>query len=95
MAKTNFRSPLRKLVTFFEASRDKWKAKYQRVKYQLKLLKRRFENLGENRNLWQQRSGEAETQRQQLQAQCEHLQGQNQKLPARLERLSKKGTLVS
>jgi len=95
MANTKFRSPLRKLVTFFESSRDKWRAKCQRVKYELKLLKRRFKNLRENRDLWQQRYQQAETQREQLQAQGEHLHDQNQKLQARVETLSKKGAPVS
>ncbi len=91
MANTEFRSPLRKLVGFFQASRDNWKEKCQRVKYQFKLLKRRFENLQKNRDLWQQRSRDAETQCDQFQARCEHLHAQNQKLQARIEALSKKG----
>ena len=95
MANMEFRSPLRKLVAFFKASRDNWKEKCQQVKYQLKLLKRRFENLQKNRNLWQRRYQEAETGREQLQAQREHLLDQNQKLQARLETLSKKGAVAS
>lgn len=95
MANARFRSPLRKLVTFFKASRDKWKAKCQQVKYELKLLKRRFENLQKNRDLWQQRYREAETQREQLQAQREHLHAQNQKLQAQVEAFSQKGAVAS
>ncbi len=93
MVNTKFRSPLRKLVVFFEASRDAWKAKCQQVKYQFKLLKRRFENLQKNRDLWQQRYRKADTGREQLQAQCEHLQAQNQKLQAQVEAISKKGAI--
>ena len=63
MADTEFRSPLRKLVTFFKVSRDKCKEKCRQVKYELKLIKRRFKNLQKNRNLWQQRYQEAETGR--------------------------------
>lgn len=33
MEQAEFRSPLRKLVTFFKASRDNWKEKCQRAKY--------------------------------------------------------------
>ncbi len=95
MADTEFLSPLRKLVTFFKSSRDKWKAKCQQVKYELKLLKRRFENLRKNRDLWRQRYQEAETQRDHLQAQREHLHAQNQKLQAQIETFSKKGALIS
>jgi len=95
MANTEFRSPLRKLVAFFQSSRDKWKEKCQQVKYELKLIKRRFDNLQKNRNLWQQRYQESETGREQLQAQREYLQAQNQKLQAQLETLSKKGATAS
>lgn len=91
MANTEFRSPLRKLVTFFKASRDNWKAKCQQVKYELKLLKRRFENLQKNRDLWQQCYQQAEAGREQLQAQSEHLHDQNLKLQAQVEAISKKG----
>ena len=91
MSNAKFRSPLRKLVRFFQASRDKWKAKCQQVKYELKLLKRRFENLQKNRDEWQQRYLEAETGREQLQAQREHLHAENQKLQAQVEAVSKKG----
>ena len=89
MAATEFLSPLRKLVTFFRSSRDKWKAKCQQVKYELKLLKRRFENLRKNRDLWQQRYQQAEAQR-------EHLHDRNLKLQAQVEAISqKRGELAS
>lgn len=88
MVNAKFRSPLRKLVAFFEASRDKWKTKCQRAKYELKLLKRRFEHLQRNRDLWQQRYREAEAGREQLQDQREHLHDRNLKLQARVEAMS-------
>ena len=90
MANREFRSPLRKLVAFFQTSRDKWKAKCQQVKYEFKLLKRRFENLRKNRDLWQQHYREAEAGREQLQAQFEQLHIQNQQLQAREEAASRK-----
>jgi len=34
----HYKSPMRKLVAFFEKSRDKWKAKCLSTKYQIKLL---------------------------------------------------------
>ena len=74
MAQLKFRSPLRKLVAFFQSSRDKWKEKCLQVKYEFKLLKRRFENLQKNRDLWRQRNQESETEREQLQVRGEHLQ---------------------
>ena len=32
-----YKSPSRKLIKFFEKSRDNWKAKYQEQKYKMKL----------------------------------------------------------
>ncbi len=95
MAQLKFRSPLRKLVAFFQSSRDKWKEKCQQVKYEFKLLKRKFKNLQKNRDLWRQRYQEAETEREQLQARSAHLQAQHQKLQAQVEALLIKGTIVS
>jgi len=95
MAQLNFRSPLRKLVAFFEASRDKWKKKCQRTKYELKLLNRRFENLQLSRDQWQHDYQQAEAEREQLQARGEHLEAQHQQLQTQVEALLKKGALVS
>ena len=95
MALLKFRSPVRKLMAFFQASRDRWKEKCQRAKYELKLLKRRFENLQLSRDQWQQDYQQAEAQREQLQARSEHLQAQHQQLQAQVEALLKKGAIVS
>jgi FtsZ-binding cell division protein ZapB len=95
MAWVAFRSPLRKLVTFFKASRDKWKAKCQRARYDLKLLKRRFANLQLSRDQSQHDYQQAEAQRVQLQARGEHLQAQQQQLQAQVEALLKKGSSSS
>lgn len=95
MALAEFRSPLRKLVAFFKASRDKWKEKCQQTKYELKLLKRRFENLQIDRDEWQQCYLEAEIQRDELRARSEHLETQYQQVQSQLEALAKKGEIVS
>jgi FtsZ-binding cell division protein ZapB len=95
MAQLTFRSPLRKLVAFFQASRDKWKEKCQQTKYELKLLKRRFQNLQLSRDQWQHDYQQVAAQREQLQARGEHLQAQHQQLQAQVEALLKKGAIVS
>ena len=87
MAHFEFLSPLRKLAASFQASRDKWKAKCQRAKYELKLLKRRFENLQIGCDRLRQCYQQAETQREQLQMRSEHLQAQ-------IDALEKKGALI-
>lgn len=73
MAKLDFRSPLRKLLTFFQTSRDRWKEKCQQAKYELKLLKRRFSNLKRNCDQWRARYEEVEAQRRDLQCQVKAL----------------------
>ena len=90
MASLAYRSSVRKLVVFFEESRDQWKEKCQQAKYELKLLKRKIGNLQKRHDQWKQRCQEAENQAEQLQARHEHLQTQNTKLQAQLDALSKK-----
>jgi uncharacterized protein YlxW (UPF0749 family) len=41
----DYKSPMRKLVKFFEKSRDNWKAKCQEAKYKVKLLQNRIRYL--------------------------------------------------
>ena len=87
MGRMDYRSPLRKLVVFFQKSRDKWKVKCQDTKYELKLLKRRFANLENNRDQWRQRYHEAEEERLLLLE-------QRQELQAEVESFSKKGAVI-
>ena len=47
-------SPLRKLVRFFESSRDKWKAKHQEVKKQFKLAQNQIRAVEKSRAKWRQ-----------------------------------------
>jgi|LGVF01.1.fsa_nt_gb uncharacterized protein YlxW (UPF0749 family) len=44
-----YKSPMRKLLIFFENSRNQWKAKCQEAKYLSKLLKNRIRNLIKNK----------------------------------------------
>jgi len=45
----NYKSPLRKLVSFFEISRDKWKEKAQKYKQKVKLQRNRIKFLEESK----------------------------------------------
>ena len=40
-----YKSPMKKLVKFFEHSRNKWKTKCQKAKYQVKLLQNKVRYL--------------------------------------------------
>ena len=57
-----YRSPARKLVTFFKRSRDKWKSKCQQGKYQIKLLKKRLLYMQKRRTELKSRIAELETE---------------------------------
>ena len=47
-----FRSPLRKLVVFFQRSRDQWKEKCKRAKRESKSLKICLAKMKESRDRW-------------------------------------------
>jgi hypothetical protein len=47
-----YKSPLKKLVTFFEKSRDKWKEKYLGIKNENKLLKNKLSILKASKQKW-------------------------------------------
>ena len=47
-----YKSPIKKLVRFFEKSRDQWKAKCQAAKQEKKSLKIRLAKMKESRDRW-------------------------------------------
>ena len=51
-----FRSPLRKLVVFFQRSRDKWKEKCKEAKRKNKSLKICLAKMKEGRDRWKARA---------------------------------------
>jgi hypothetical protein len=69
----NYKSPLRKLVRFFEQSRDRWKKKYQEAKRLLKRLKNRIRFLEESRDRWKGRTKELERELGEVKAKAESL----------------------
>ncbi len=50
-----YKSPSRKLVKFFEKSRDNWKAKYQELKYKMKLMQNKIRYLEKRKTHLNQR----------------------------------------
>jgi chromosome segregation ATPase len=85
---TTYTSPRRKLVKFFERSRDKWKAKARAAKTVLKRLGNRVRRL--------ERSNEA--YQQHIKALQEHLaewQAKQTETERELEELKKKNRLTS
>ena len=51
-----YRSPLRKLVPFFESSRDKWKTKCQASKRLIKRLKKKVRFIETSKEVWKRRA---------------------------------------
>ena len=50
-----YKSPSRKLVKFFEKSRDNWKAKYRELKYKIKLMQNKIRYLEKRKTQLNQR----------------------------------------
>ena len=55
-----YKSPIRKLVRFFEKSRDQWKAKCLEAKVTAKGLKHRIRYLEQSKEEWKTRAKELE-----------------------------------
>lgn len=55
-----YRSPMRKLVRFFERSRDQWKEKCQKAKRENNSLKVRLGAMKESRDRWKSKAKELE-----------------------------------
>lgn len=70
MESATYRSPLRKLVQFFERSRDGWKEKYQNLKQRCKQLINQVRAVEKSREHWREI---VEDQRRQLKALEEEL----------------------
>jgi hypothetical protein len=68
-----FKSPLPKLVVFFEDSRDRWKAKCQKVKRQNKLLANQTRAVEKSREGWRRKAIEAEGRIHELERELEDL----------------------
>ncbi len=61
-----YRSPVRKLASFFESSRNSWRDKCQGAKQELKSAKLRNQRLVIQRDTWRRRATEAESRLREL-----------------------------
>lgn len=66
-----WKSPVRKLVRFFQRSRDGWKAKYRALKGKCKLLGNQVWAVEKSREKWRQLARQAQQQVRQLQQELE------------------------
>jgi hypothetical protein len=69
-----YKSPLRKLVKFFETSRDQWKDKYLTKKKQVKQLQNRVKYLEQTKPEWKQKVQHLKTQVKQKELEAKALQ---------------------
>jgi chromosome segregation ATPase len=69
-----YSSPMRKLVRFFEKSRDQWKAKHHQLKADLKRRENRVRFLEQSQAQWKRRAKAAEAEVARLQAQARSLE---------------------
>ena len=73
-AKT-YKSPIRKLVRFFEKSRDQWKAKCLEAKATAKGLQHRIRYLEQSKLEWKTKAKELEKELARMKAQQYRVQG--------------------
>ena len=71
-----YKSPRRKLVRFFEKSRDQWKAKCLEAKATAKGLKHRVRYLEQSKVEWKTKAKELEKELARMQAQQDRAQSQ-------------------
>jgi len=69
-----YKSPLRKLVKFFEQSRNQWKEKYQSAKKTIKRLLNRVRYLETSKEQWKQKARQLEKELKELSGFTESLQ---------------------
>jgi len=78
-AKKSYKSPRRKLVKFFEKSRNQWKAKCLGAKKQVKRLKNRIRFLEQSKAHWKNCAREFETELTAMKARQEELEKELEK----------------
>ena len=71
-----YKSPIRKLVVFFEKSRDRWKDKYIGAKADVKRLKNKVRFLVESKNALKQSLKVLESEMNQLKSQKQEMESE-------------------
>ena len=85
--KKRYKSPIRKLVKFFEKSRDQWKIKCREAKAKVKYLNNRVRDLEKNREKWKRKAKEVETELKKVKTELETLRQDLKKTEVELEAL--------
>lgn len=69
--KEQWKSPVRKLVRFFQRSRDRWKEKYHALKHKCKLMANQMRAVERSRQSWRQKAQQAQQELRRLQQELE------------------------
>ena len=69
-----YKSPQKKLLTFFEKSRDQWKVKCREAKATIKRLKNRVRWLEQSRDRWKSQAQAYAAELRQVKAEAHHRQ---------------------
>lgn len=78
-AKKVYKSPRRKLVSFFEKSRDQWKSKCREAKATIKRLNNRIRYLESSKAEWKERAKELQMELDRMKAQQTQAQQNDKK----------------
>lgn len=78
-AKRVYKSPRRKLVSFFETSRNQWKSKCQEAKATIKRLNNRIRYLESSKAEWKERAKEVQKELDRIKAQQTQAQEDDKK----------------
>ena len=70
----SYKSPVRKLVTFFERSRDGWKAKCRELKKQLKKEQNQVRAVERSRAAWRKKAEDAARRVEELESELAEVQ---------------------
>ena len=77
-----YKTPISKLIRFFEKSRDKWKTKTKEAKYQIKLLRKKIKYLEQNKKIYKD-------QNKQLISELEQMRVREIRMQEEIDRLKK------
>jgi chromosome segregation ATPase len=86
MAIQKYKTPVSKLIRFFEKSRDKWRTKTKEAKYQIKLLRKRNKYLEKNKNIYKAHNKDLASQLQQAREKEVRMQDEIHRLKKNLSR---------
>jgi len=73
METRTYKSPARKLIRFFESSRDRWKQKYLDLQQARKLLSNQVRAVEKSRKRWREIARAQQQRAEQLERELEHL----------------------